>query len=80
MNFIKKELNKTVDKLEVIIEEYRFIVKHSLFFVDEYFADLRNQVDIQREELLLMVNKFSQDILARLDTFHQGNINENTQK
>ena len=66
----KKELFESIKRLESTINDFEYYTLHSMHYLDDYFDKIRNQIDIQREELLQKVNRFSNEILKKVDEFY----------
>jgi WD40 repeat protein len=66
----KKDLIESIKRLESTIDDLEYYTLHSMHYLDDYFDKIRYQIDIQREELLLKVNRFSDDVLKKVDEFY----------
>jgi WD40 repeat protein len=67
-----KEVKSTFDQLEIAIEKFR---KSNLskpdLFIHDYFSQIRNKVDIHREQMIDNIHKRSEHILNRLSQLEQ---------
>lgn len=70
MTDIKSAIYESIESLEKVIDEYKHILDHSLFYLDDFFDKIRNKIDIHREELLNKVHQFSHEMLLKLDTYY----------
>jgi hypothetical protein len=63
-------MNMTFDKLNLLIKEYDLI--ETDVYVYDYFNEIRNQVDLHREQLIEKIHKQSEEMLALLKQQEEG--------
>jgi WD40 repeat protein len=64
LNEVHKNVFNSILKLESIIKEHESINSDEIIY--DYFAELRNQVDLHRDQIIEQIHKKSQEILALL--------------
>ena len=60
----RKNAKDSFDKLSKLIEEYKSIKSDNLIY--DFFSDIRNKVDLHREELIKEINDRSEEIIRQL--------------
>jgi hypothetical protein len=63
-NELQKKTKDSYEKLERIIQEHDGLNSEDLIY--EYFSNLRNQVDLHREQQIEKINKKSEEIIKQL--------------
>jgi hypothetical protein len=63
-NELQKKIIDSYEKLEDIIKEHDSLNSENIIY--EYFLNLRNQVDLHREQLIEEINKRSEEIIKQL--------------
>ena len=64
LNEIQKKIADSNEKLESIVKEHDSLNSDNLIY--DYFSNLRNQVDLHREQLIEQINKRSDEIIKQL--------------
>ena len=77
LNDTQKRIAESLDKLEKIIKEHERL--DSQVIVYDSFFNLRNQVDLHREELIEQINKRSDEIIKQLKEM-EDNCRSNAEK
>jgi hypothetical protein len=63
-----KEVKDLFDKLQSNVNEFKISkIADPDTFIYDYFADLRNQIDLHRDEMIQEINKKSEQILRELN-------------
>ncbi len=57
----KNKINQSFDALKESIQEYQDI--NSECYIFDYFSEIRNKVDLHREELIKKINDKSEEII-----------------
>ena len=63
-NELRKKIKETFDKLNLLIKEYDLI--ETDVYVYDYFSEIRNQVDLHREQLIEQIHIKSDEIIRNL--------------
>lgn len=69
--------HKLVEELDSVVKALRLICKAPNYFISEYASEIRNRIDVRREELLLRVHSVSNRMLNELKEFEDGCLREN---
>ncbi len=63
LNELQKRIKDSYEKLEKTIKDHDSLNSENIY---EYFSNLRNEVDLHREQLIEEINKKSEEIIKQL--------------
>lgn len=66
---VKNQLNETIKNALQVIDDFNFVLDHQEFYLDDYISKVKNEIDIQREEIIQQIHKISHEMINKLDTF-----------
>jgi WD40 repeat protein len=66
------DVSESIEVLDKLISKYDSIVNHPINHVEQYVDDIKNKIDIDREMLILKINKLSQKMIEKLDEFSEN--------
>ena len=66
---LKEIFNQSVNEMEKIFNDCEYILSHQENHLDDYILDIKNKIDIQREEEIQDVVKVSNQMMQTLDEY-----------
>ena len=69
-NEIQKKIADSNERLESVIKEHESLNSDNLIY--DYFSNLRNEVDLHREQLIEQINKRSDEIIKQLKEMEES--------
>lgn len=64
-------VGKAIENINSNLNELELLQSDPNFFISNYFYELRNQVDLRRENLKLEIDQFSDQVIKDLDFYEQ---------
>ena len=66
---LKELFNDTMATMIKLVDEFYFMIDHQEFHLDKEIFNIKNDIDIHREELIEKIHKMSNEMMTRLDAF-----------
>ena len=65
------KLLQSINKLNDSINNFDFMLSHQEMHLEDYIFDIKNKIDIQREEMIQKIHKVSNEMIEKIDKHHQ---------
>ncbi len=64
---LKNDLTRLIDDLEMLIDDFKLKLREFTLLHSDHFAEIRRNIDIRRETLIMKINQISQIMIARVE-------------
>jgi WD40 repeat protein len=66
---LKELLNDSIITMFKLFDDFYFMMDHQEFYLDNQILEIKNNIDIHREELIEKIHKISDEMMASLDKY-----------
>ena len=67
---LKAQFNILAERFENLINDFHQMLNHREIYLEDHIFEIKNKIDIQREELINDINKASNRMISILDKYH----------